>query len=391
MRSLLPPLALRWCLLVAVGSHSVSFSPALVQARTWYVNVAEGDDTQPGTAEAPLATAQRAIDRAQPGDIIELLPAEAVARQMISFRDKHELTIEGNGVTLTGADPLPDDGWENVGPSLFRRRLTAKRIGKSQRHLLIVDGRAQRMGRSPSTRPEFPKPEQLTPGQFCWQPIEGDDGWLYVCGTTAGLEWSVRMAGLATSGENRNITVRNLNTRHALNDGFNIHGDARGMRFYHVTGYENFDEGFSAHDTCQCWIEDGRFWGNDNAAFDVNLADSYYRRCEFRDSLSVEVGFAGGEHRLEGCRIVAAGKTAIAMVEGGHPMVGDRKIPCNAVMADCVVCSADDTVRPLHFGQNVDVQLKDCRFEGVTIHNRGAEITADQTTLDGNPWTPATE
>lgn len=380
--------ALRCLPILAVGLAFCLAFPREVAARGWHVDVHHGDDSGPGTADAPLLTPQRAVDRAQPGDVIHLGPEGAVARAMISLRGKHDLVIDGHGVTLSGADPLPKDGWEALGDGLFRQPMEIRPIGRMSRHLLIVDGRAQRMGRSPSARPEFPKPEALEAGQFSWQATEGNEGWLYVRGATAGLEWSVRPAGLATSGKNRNITVRNLNARHALNDGFNIHGDARGMRFYHVTGYENFDEGFSAHDTCQCWVEDGRFWGNDNAAYDVNAADTYYSRCEFRDSLSVEVGFAGGEHRLEDCRIVAAGKTAVALSQGGHPMFGKRKIACRVVMSHVTIVSADAKPRPLHAGKGIELDMKACRLKDIPIHDRGATITAEDTTLDGTPWAP---
>ena len=50
----------------------------------------------------------------------------------------------------------------------------------------------------------------------------------------------------------------------------NVHGDARGLKFYNIVGYDCFDEGFSAHDTCECEIIGGRFYGNENGIADVN-------------------------------------------------------------------------------------------------------------------------
>jgi hypothetical protein len=366
-----------------------AFLGGLAQGREIFVNVERGDDANPGTEAAPLATAQRAVDLAQPGHTIHLLPEGALYRQMIALRGKTGLTIEGHGVTLTGADPLPRDGWEQVGPRLHRRRVRTVRIGRQARHLLIVAGRAERMGRSPTVRSDFPDPEKLEEGQFAWQEIDEQQGWLYVRGDLEGLEWSVRPAGLLTRGRNRDVTVRNLNTRHALNDGFNIHGDARGMHFEHVTGYENFDEGFSAHDTCQCWIEEGRFWGNDNAAYDVNTADTYYRRCEFRDSVSVEVGLAGGEHRLDDCTIVAAARVAFRLGPGTLPDEPTDRPLATCVLSGVEIRTADEQPRSVEIRGHVSAELIDCKLSGVQLRTDKAVLKCRNTTLDGRALQPA--
>ena len=361
----------------------------IAEGREIFVNPGTGDDASPGTEAAPLATAQRAVNLAQEGDTIHLLPEGALYRQMIALRGKSGLWIEGHGVTLTGADPLPGDGWEQVGPRLHRRRVKTVRIGRQPRHLLIVAGRAERMGRSPTVRPDFRDPEKLDDGQFTWREIDEQQGWLYVRGELEGLEWSVRPAGLLTSGRNRDIAVRNLNTRHALNDGFNIHGDARGMRFIRVTGYENFDEGFSAHDTCQCWIEEGRFWGNDNAAYDVNTADTYYRRCEFRDSVSVEVGLAGGDHRLDDCTIVAAARVAFRLSPGTLPEEPTDRPLATCVLSKVEIRTTDEHPRPVEIRGQVSAEFVDCALSGVQMRTDKAKLECRNTTLDGQPFEPA--
>ena len=360
----------------------------MTQGREIFVNVETGDDGNNGTEAAPLATAQRAVEAAEEGDTVHLLPEGALYRQMIALRGKSGLTIEGHGVTLSGADPLASDGWEEVGHRLYRRRVKTARIGREPRHLLIVGGRAERMGRSPTVRPDFPDPEKLEEGQFAWQEIDEHEGWLYVRGELEGLEWSVRPAGLLTSGRNRDVTVRNLNTRHALNDGFNIHGDARGMHFNRVTGYENFDEGFSAHDTCQCWIEEGRFWGNDNAAYDVNTADTYYRRCQFRDSVSVEVGLAGGDHRLDDCTIVAAAGVAFRLGPGTLPEEPTDKALATCRLTGVEIRAADELPRAVQIQGQVAAELVDCTLSGVQLRLGDAAIHCRNTTLDGRPLEP---
>jgi len=363
-------------LLVAIATAEPSPEPAV---RDIYVNAQTGDDANDASAAAPLATAQKAIAMARSGDTIHLLPEGSILRQMILLAGKQGITIDGHGSTLTGADPLPADGWENAGPDLSRRRMP-----QQDRHLLIVDGKLVRMGRSPSVQKPFPAPDKLQPGEFAWVPIDKAHAWLYVRGPVDKLQWSARQAGVATSGTNRDITIRNLNCRHALNDGFNIHGDCRGLRCRKIAGYENFDEGFSAHDTCQCWIDEGRFWGNDNAVADVNWADSFYKHCEFRDSVSVEVLFSGGKHSLDDCKIVAGGKTAISIGPGGYGRKSERPSPVECVLRNCTVESVDQVPRPVLLA-DATVTLEQCTLQAVKLSIRRCRFIAKQSTLDRRP------
>lgn len=289
-------------LIIAIGSAS---------GNDLFVNPEAGNDQDLGAADSPVATIQHAVSLSEPGDTIHLLPQNAIYRQNVVLSNVTDLTIEGNGVTLDGADPLPIDGWEQVASRLHRRRLPRTTW---DRHLLIVDGHTERMGRTQSSNsPNFPAASDLTAGQFCVENIDDKQCWLYVCGSLDKLEWATRPNGIGTGGETANITVRNVNARHFLNDGFNIHGHSVSMKFHGVTGYDCFDEGFSAHDTSSCEIEDSRFWGNENAIADVNDCETHYRRCEFRDSVNFDVLLVGKRHSLTDCTINnTASATALA-------------------------------------------------------------------------------
>jgi hypothetical protein len=75
-----------------------------LQARDWIVNPEKGADTNDGSVNAPLATAQVAVDKAGPGDRVVLLPEKAVYRQGIDLsKAQTGLVLAGNGVTLDGA------------------------------------------------------------------------------------------------------------------------------------------------------------------------------------------------------------------------------------------------------------------------------------------------
>ncbi|MDF1657251.1 MAG: glycoside hydrolase family 88 protein [Verrucomicrobiales bacterium] len=284
--------------------------------KDWHVHPEQGSDDNDGSQSAPLKTAQVAINRAGTDDRILLFPANALYRQSITLKSpKSGIVIEGNGVTLTGADPLPENQWEALGDDLHRIRLPRTRW---DRHLLIVNGTAQRMGRLCANPIDFPATEDLKEGEFRWDLIDEEEGWLTYRGSIEGLEWSTRGNGLATSGDHGNIKVFDLNTRHFLNDGFNIHGNARGIQFFNITGIENFDEGFSAHDSSTCWIRGGKFLRNEHAVADVNRADTYYTDCLFGQSVSVEVLFQGGRHSLTDCRIEPSADSLPISIRGNE-------------------------------------------------------------------------
>jgi hypothetical protein len=97
----------------AIRSRAFAFAPLLLlllllaspaPARDWIVNPETGADTNDGSVNAPLATAQAAVDKAGPGDRVVLLPAGTVYRQSIDLsKAQTGLVLAGNGVTLDGA------------------------------------------------------------------------------------------------------------------------------------------------------------------------------------------------------------------------------------------------------------------------------------------------
>ena len=349
-------------------------------AAEWAVNPFSGDDRNDGSLEAPFATAQRAVKAAASGDVIQLLPQGALYRQSIVLRGKTGIVIEGNGVTLDGSDPLSEAGWEALNDGLKRLRLPQTTWN---RHLLAFDGRVERMGRTQSSNSAaFPEPAALQEGQFCFvnDPEDADagepakargvkHGWLYVRGGVRSLEWSVRPNGLATSGSNSDIVVRNLNARRFLNDGFNIHGQSTGLKFENIKGYDCFDEGFSAHDTCEAEIRKGAFWGNENAIADVNECITHYWNCEFRDSVSADILLIGKRHGLTDCRIInTTPATALSAGPRGGP---DQAFELNLTR----VTVQGKRPEPARFRVNGGVlKMTDCELRNVDFNPTGARL-----------------
>ncbi len=314
----------------ALGLLSLLTDGAL--ARDWFVNPESGNDENTGSESAPLATAQVAVNRATTQDRVILLPENAVYRQSIKLTSRNSnLVIIGNGVTLTGARTLDASKWEELEPDLHRIKLSPPPM---DRHMLVVNGKAVKFGNDTSGITGFPEAADLKAGEYRWEAVDDSSGWLTYRGPVDQVERASVMNGLATSGKLRNVKVFNLKARHFLNDGFNIHGDARGMQFFAIEGYENFDEGFSAHDTSECWITDGTFLRNENAIADVNNADTYYENCTMGESENFEIFFQGGRHSLLNCTVIPGdGSVPLSILPGS--LAGDiRKsnIPATVVI-----------------------------------------------------------
>ena len=351
------------------GLFLLVFAVEITHAAEWHVNPQAGSDAAAGSNREPFATIQQAVKSAGEGDTIYLHPAGAVYRQSVTLNSRSNLTIDGQGVTLEGADPLSPEGWETVEPDLFRKQMQRTPLN---RHLLIVDGVMQRMGRTQSANsPDFPPVAQLQKGEFRYEAIDDATGWLYVRGSIEQLQWSTRVNGIATGGKCRNITVRNLHTRNFLNDGFNIHGDCRGLTFTNITGYDCFDEGFSAHETSECVIEHGKFWGNENGIADVNAAETIYRHCEFRDNVNTDVLLIGLQHQLIDCRILNT-TTAAAVVAG--PRTADQSF---ALLLDRVeISTAGKQERARVRVNGGTLTVTDCRLRNVDFITIGAEVNS---------------
>src|SRR5258708_36967856 len=116
----------------------------------------------------------------------------------------------------------------------------------------------------------------------------------------ANIRYPARSSGVIESITGSHLTVRNLTSTHVYNDGFNIHGMTRDCRFENIASIECGDDGFSAHDDCQCEIDGFLSIGNSTGLADVGSSCTHYRHVTIRDCLGVDVLVMGdGDHSIE--------------------------------------------------------------------------------------------
>jgi hypothetical protein len=388
-------------------------------AREIHVNLQTGDDQNAGDAESPYRTARKAVSVVAEGDVIHLLPERAVYREMITLRDTQGFTIEGHGCVVSAADKLPGDAakWEKVANELHRIRL--KRTAED-RHVLVVRGKAQMMGRTKYDIArartgvarddveglrkvlvtQYPRPAELKEGEFAWEPIDLTGGWLYVKGPLEELEWSTRTQCIYTIGKVDDVTIRNLHVRHALNDGFNFHGAAQGIRLANVTAQECFDNGISPHGACSFTVADSQFLRNEMAVGNDFVTRTHFLRCAIGESTQEEVMCIGGVHLFEDCRIRSSGPVAIrlvyqkrrqAFVLNEVKLAGqDPDMKPQYTLRNCTVESADGKLHEIVIQPGPAVTFQRCTFKQMTFRvDPAANVKLIDCTLDGQPLTEA--
>lgn len=283
---------MRVAFFVAAGLVTISAS-----AGDFYVNPHTGSDRADGrTEKSAIRTIAQGLKRAGPGDTVHL--AKAVYRESAAFHDRagapgRPITLDGHGATLDGAEPLNPADWQQVGPGLFRNdhllpRFDAAMLG---RWFFLFDGRMNHMQRTPKG-PSAPlkKVEDLKPGEWTFVKDTArikPGGQLIFGAFYVKLEPPLKLAdariavpmrgnGVALSGTNRHLVVRNTIATHVYNDGFNVHGVARDCLFQNVQAIDCGDDGVSVHDDCQCRVEGLVSIGNSTGICDVGDSVTEY-------------------------------------------------------------------------------------------------------------------
>ena len=275
-------------------------------ARDLYVNPVTGDERNDGLAATPGAagvgpvkTIHRAVRNAQPGDTVHLAALDEPYHESPVFHDRicpadKPITLDGHGATISGAERMDLATWEQVSPGRFRKvglmRMDSAILG---RWFFRIDGRIQHMERtSKGPSAKLKQPTELQPGE--WTFVEAEDAFYIQLDSAKKpadyvVEAPVRSAGVQISGRNENIIIRNLNTQHVYNDGFNIHGYCRGVLLENVSAVECGDDGISAHDDCRIKVDGFTSIGNSTGFCHTNDSHSDSNRVLIRDCLGFDV------------------------------------------------------------------------------------------------------
>ncbi|HEY3899557.1 MAG TPA: hypothetical protein VGM54_13130 [Chthoniobacter sp.] len=319
-----------------------------VRGADYYVDPALGDEHANGLAakadgtNGPVKTIVRGLKLAQPGDTVNLAPAAYKESAVFNNRAGEEgkpITLDGHGATLDGSDPLNPDDWAEAAPGLFRNdHLLRLDDAVIQRWFFLWDGKMNHMGRSSKgLRPDFKKPEDLQPGE--WTFLKDDSrkvaGSAQIFGTfyvklpagqklvDAQIAAPIRSAGVQLSGTNKWLVIRNLNSTHVYNDGYNIHGSCREIVFQNIRALECGDDGISSHDDCRCRVDGLVSMGNSTGIADAGDSLTEYDHVFIKDCLGVDLLFFGtNRHAIHNAVVLSSAHT-VASLSGGDTGKGD--------------------------------------------------------------------
>ncbi|MFA7175169.1 MAG: right-handed parallel beta-helix repeat-containing protein [Kiritimatiellia bacterium] len=250
----------------------------------------QGDDSNSGASEAPVATLARGVSLLAAGDTLVIAKGAAPYYEALNLGARsggvtNSIVVEGNGATLSGLVSMPIAEWTPQNDGTYRH--PHKQRGALQPYLMDGDR-------------EVPKAtlSNLLPYSHCWttegvwfRPAEGKTLADYQ------LIGTLRGSGVAIN-HGSYITVRNLICERFANDGFNVHGGSRGLVFENIVARFNGDDGFSIHEDVEAVVYGGHFHNNNFGIQDVNASQSVFHGLLVESNRVVGVDFYGGYHSI---------------------------------------------------------------------------------------------
>ncbi len=271
-----------------------------------YVDPVKGLDSQDGKEATPVKTLGKAFEMLRVlGGTMHLAPKAIFTEplELHGHRDDAPIEILGHDATINLGTDITAGPWEPDGDGYIYAKPVVRRVGKAPWQNANVYINNQPISAFDPRFGKAPKPGQL-------QYLPGDrmrvilpEG-VNLSDATIILNSDYQSSCVAI--RRSNVTIRDLNTRHAGNDGFNIHGNCQDIKLHNVTAMYCGDEGISAHGKTQMHVYDSIIASNGSQAggvADVNESHTTYTRCTSILNRGHAFYFDKGEHVLNDCLV----------------------------------------------------------------------------------------
>ncbi|WP_339730203.1 right-handed parallel beta-helix repeat-containing protein [uncultured Gimesia sp.] len=330
---------------------------------TYYVNNQTGNNDNTGLSpDTSVATIAKAIQLSQTSDRIELKNTGIAYREPMLFRQlggqpDRPFLVEGNGSVLSGLKTIDSSKWETVKENLYVLTLETTPYGNPY---LVSQGKRLEQAKGL---------ESIEPEQHFWN--RKSNQVYFRCATNKQptdyqLEATLTTSGF-TLGSASYIICRNLICEHFSNDGFNIHGDCRGIRLENVIARHNGDDGISIHESGGLMVQNAYVHDNYYGIQDVNASRSVYNGV-LAERNQIGVSLVGGYHSLVDCQIRNSAQKEID-IAGSNPkhLIGaEQNLLCKTIL----------------FAQNVSLFGNGNRM-GLSVRN-GASAIMEQSVISGS-------
>ena len=295
--------------IILATALAVSNLGATASARDIFVNNVRGNDATRGfSAEStdadngPLKTIARALRIAEPSDRIVLIDTGEPYRTSISLSGKNcsgtknaPFTIVGNGVTLDGTQPVPDNGWKHYQGDIFR--FQPPQVGFQ---CLYRDGVP--VNRALVTGTTMPR---LDPGQWC---LFGPYIYFRVEKDRLPADYHLSYGQLSTGITLlyvQNVLIQDVAVQGFRLDGISAINNAYGVRLLRVIARGNGRAGISIGNVSDVEIKDSLLGANGSAQI-LTLPRSKTRVVNTQIIATTAPAFdrQGGQLSTEGNKII---------------------------------------------------------------------------------------
>ncbi len=326
-------------------------------ADTFFVNNQTGSDDNDGTTlNTAMSTIQHAVSLCKAGDTISLAKTEVAYRESMELRKQENsaakpFLIEGNDAVLTGLSLLDSKKWKYVEGDVYFYSFGKAPYGNP---FLVMNNKRIKPAASI---------KKLQPEEHYW---DRKTGIYFRCATSKKisdypLEATTRVSGLILQNASY-VICRNLSCEYFSNDGFNIHGDCRGIRLENVIARHNGDDGISIHETGGLVVQHAHLHHNFFGLQDVNASRSSYNGMLIEDN-QVGVSMVGGYHSLVDS-IVRCNVRAQIDIAGTAPkhLIGSEFNPlCKTIFfAQNVLLQGDGSAVGVKVGNNSQAVFRNC-------------------------------
>jgi hypothetical protein len=277
--------------------------PSSPAGRWLLVDARPATDTNDTSA---FATLREAAVRVRPGDVIWIAPGSGPYREELFIRTSGTadapITIEGNGNEITGFTPLVFHPATNA-------TTTGHRVADvTVPYPFVLRHRGRRIPEDAATR-RFASSVVWDATQrtlTLTDPATNDQDW----------EISARAFAVRIQDASHH-RYRNIVASGSLNDGFNLHGAGQNLVFENITGCDNLDEGFSAHDDIRCEIREGRFYGNDNGIYNIRKSVMRIRNVDIFQNLGMGLALREASVEADDIRVWSSGMRQLHIEQDG--------------------------------------------------------------------------
>lgn len=288
-------------LLLIVAYFSLQTAKASSIVGRWLLVDARG--TTGANDASAFATLREAAAHVRPGDVIWIAPGSGPYREELFIRtsgtDEAPITIEGNGNEITGFAPLAFRPVTAAGTTAAGTTAAGHRVADVPvPYPFVLRHHGRRIPEDAATH--------RFAGSVIWDatqktltltdPSTSDEGW-----EISARAFAVRIQDVS------HHRYRNIVASGSLNDGFNLHGTGQNLVFENITGCDNLDEGFSAHDDIHCEIREGRFYGNDNGIYNIQRSSMRIRNLDIFKNLGLGLAIREAAIDADNVRVWSSG------------------------------------------------------------------------------------